>query len=132
VLVQTFHPENGAIRAALAHDVAGFAAGELEFRRTFFYPPFCEMAEVLVSSAERGRASEAAERIASALGGDDAVRVTAAAPAPLERIAAKWRYQVLVRSRSRRAVLAALARAVPESPPAGTTVAVDVDPRNLM
>jgi len=132
VLVQTFHPDNGAIRAALAHDVTGFAARELEFRRTFFYPPFCEMAEVLVSSAERGRAAEAAERIASALGGDDAVRVTAAAPAPLERIAAKWRYQVLVRSRSRRAVLAALARAVPESPPAGTSVAVDVDPRNLM
>jgi len=132
VLVQTFHPENGAIRAALAHDVAGFAAGELEFRRTFFYPPFCEMAEVLVSSAERARAAGAAEGIAAALGGDEAVRVTAAAAAPLERIAAKWRYQVLVRSRSRRSVLAALARAVPESPPAGTAVAVDVDPRNLM
>ncbi|HET9793124.1 MAG TPA: primosomal protein N' [Thermoanaerobaculia bacterium] len=132
VLVQTFHPENGAIRAALAHDVAAFARGELEFRRTFFYPPFCEMAEVLVSAAERGRAAEVAAEIASALGGDEAVRVTAAAPAPLERIAGKWRYQVLVRSRSRRAVLAALARAVPESPPPGASVAVDVDPRNLM
>ena len=132
VLVQTFHPENGAIRAALAHDAAAFAREELAFRRTFFYPPFCEMAEVLVSSPERGRAEETAREIAGRLGGDDAVRVTPAAPAPIERIAGKWRYQVLVRSRSRRAVLAALARAVPEAPPAGAAIAVDVDPRNLM
>jgi primosomal protein N' (replication factor Y) len=132
VLVQTFHPENAAIRAALAHDAPAFAREELAFRRTFFYPPFCEMAEVLVSAAERDRAAGTAREIAERLGGDDAVRVTAAAPAPIERIAGKWRYQVLVRSRSRRAVLAALARAVPDAPPAGTAVAVDVDPRNLM
>ena len=132
VLVQTFHPENGAIRAALAHDAAAFAREELGFRRTFFYPPFCEMAEVLVSAGERDRAAAVAGEIAARLAGEESVRVTPAAAAPVERIAGKWRYQVLVRSRSRRSVLAALARAVPESPPAGAAVAVDIDPRNLM
>ena len=49
VHVQTFHPEHPAIRRAAEHDIDGFAATELEFRRTFFYPPFCEMATLLVS-----------------------------------------------------------------------------------
>jgi len=63
---------------------------------------------------------------------DPALRVTPAAPAPVERVSGKWRYQVLIRSRSRRAILAGLARVVPDSPPAGVSIAVDVDPRNLL
>jgi len=132
VLVQTFHPENVAIRAALAHDTAGFAREEQEFRRTFFYPPFSEMAEILVSATMRDRAAAAATEIASSLGGDETLRVTPGAAAPIERLAGKWRYQVIVRSRSRKAVLAGLARAIPESPPSGVSIAVEVDPRNLM
>jgi primosomal protein N' (replication factor Y) len=132
VLVQTFHPDDAAIRAAIAHDAAAFVRAESEFRKTFFYPPFCEMAEIVVSGGERDRAAGAAGELAAALAADPALRVTPAAPAPVERIAGKWRYQVLIRSRSRRAILAGLARAVPDSPPAGVAVAVDVDPRNLL
>ena len=33
---------------------------ELEFRRAFFYPPFCELAAILVSSPDRERAEAAA------------------------------------------------------------------------
>ena len=132
VLVQTFHPDHPAIRSALAHDAATFAREESEFRRTFFYPPFSEMAEIVVASGERERAASVSAALAADLATDASLRVTPAAPAPLERIAGKWRYQVLVRSRSRRAVLAALARAVPESAPTGVSIAVDVDPRNLM
>jgi primosomal protein N' (replication factor Y) len=132
VLVQTFHPDDAAIRAAIAHDAAAFVRAESEFRKTFFYPPFCEMAEIVVAGTERDRAAGAAAELATALGTDPALRVTPAAPAPIERIAGKWRYQVLIRSRSRRAVLAGLARSVPDSPPAGVSIAVDVDPRNLL
>jgi len=132
VLVQTFHPDNAAIRSALAHDAAAFAREESEFRRTFFYPPFSEMAEIVVTAKERERAASVSAQLAAALEADESLRVTPADPAPLERIAGKWRYQVLVRSRSRRGILTALARSVPEAPPAGVSIAVDVDPRNLM
>ncbi len=54
------------------------------------------------------------------------------APAPLERLQGRWRFQILVRAADRRTVLAALERAVPERAPAGVQVAVDVDPQNLM
>src|SRR5262249_27057373 len=52
VHVQTFHPQHPAIRHAARHDIDGFAQDEIAFRRAFFYPPFCELAEILVSSSQ--------------------------------------------------------------------------------
>jgi primosomal protein N' (replication factor Y) len=132
VHVQTFHPSHPAIRRAAEHDVAGFAAAELEFRRAFFYPPFAELAAILVASSERGRADEAARAIGGALESQAGLRISGPAPAPLERLQGRWRFQILVRAADRRAVLAALAAAVPERAPAGVQVAVDVDPQDLL
>jgi len=133
VHVQTFHPGHPAIRRAAEHDVAGFAAAELEFRRVFFYPPFCELAALLVSAPDRDRAAEAANVLARALAASSpALRLSGPAPAPLERLQGRWRFQILLRAADRRAVLAALEAAVPERPPAGVQIAVDVDPQDLM
>jgi primosomal protein N' (replication factor Y) (superfamily II helicase) len=133
VHVQTFHPQHPAIRRAAAHDVDGFAAEELAFRRSFFYPPFAELASVLVSSPDRERAEEAASRIGEALrtrGGS--LRLSGPAPAPLERLQGRWRWQILLRASSRRAILEALGIGIPERAPAGVQVAVDIDPQDLM
>ncbi len=43
VLVQTFNPDHPAILAAVRHDYAAFAAGELPMRRMLKYPPFSSM-----------------------------------------------------------------------------------------
>ncbi len=133
VHVQTFHPAHPAIRRASEHDVAGFAEAELEFRRAFFYPPFSELAAVLVSSPDRERAESAAAELGKALRSlPDPLRLSGPAPAPLERLQGRWRFQVLIRAVDRRAVLAALESAIPERPPAGVQIAVDVDPQDLM
>ena len=133
VHVQTFHPGHPAIQRAAEHDVAGFAAAELEFRRAFFYPPFSELASVLVSSPDRDRAEAAAGELGKALRGlPDGLRLSGPAPAPLERLQGRWRFQVLLRAVDRRAVLAALEASIPDRPPAGVQIAVDVDPQDLM
>jgi primosomal protein N' (replication factor Y) (superfamily II helicase) len=132
VHVQTFHPESPALRAAVTHDAAGFAARELEFRKMFFYPPFSELAEILFSSPEAARAEAAARAAAVVAAECRDIVVSGPAPAPIERLSGKWRFQLLLRSRSRRAVLAALETSVPEPSPAGVAVSVDGDPRNLM
>jgi primosomal protein N' (replication factor Y) len=133
VHVQTFHPSHPAIRRAALHDVEGFAAEELDFRRTFFYPPFSEHAAVLVSSpareraeAEAARIGEAARRVLTSL------TISGPAPAPLERLQGRWRFQVLLRAKDRRTLLSALEASIPERPAAGVRVAVDVDPQDLM
>jgi primosomal protein N' (replication factor Y) len=133
VHVQTFHPQHPAIRMAAAHDLLGFAAQELEFRRAFFYPPFAELAAVLVSSTDRDRAQRAAASIGATLRSlPGTLRLSGPAPAPVERIQGRWRFQILLRAGDRRKVLAALEAAIPERPPAGTRIDVDVDPQDLM
>lgn len=132
VHVQTFHPRHPAIRSAAAHDVEGFALEELAFRRAFFYPPYCEMAAILVASAECERAEQAARTLGEAAARAARVRVSGPAPAPLERLEGRWRFQILLRGADRRAVLDTLGACVPERPPAGVQVAVDVDPQDLM
>ena len=134
VHVQTFHPEHPAVRFAATHDLDGFARQELEFRRAFFYPPFSELAAILVSSSDRARAERAAEELGSALARDAeaSLRLSGPAPAPLERVQGRWRFQILLRAGDRRRVLAALESAIPERPPAGVRIDVDVDPQDLL
>ena len=132
VHVQTFHPSHPAIRRAAEHDVEGFASAELEFRRTFFYPPFSELAAILVAAEDRGKAEDAAAALGRALAGAKGLRLSGPAPAPLERLQGRWRFQILLRGPDRRAVLAALEAAIPERAPAGVQIAVDVDPQDLL
>jgi len=133
VHVQTFHPMHPAIRRAAEHDVAGFADAELEFRRVFFYPPYSELAAITVSAPDRERARAAAAELGKAFERSAAsLRRSGPAPAPFERLQGRWRFQILLRAADRRGVLAALEAGVPERPPAGVQIAVDVDPQDLL
>jgi primosomal protein N' (replication factor Y) (superfamily II helicase) len=135
VHVQTFHPGHPAIRKAAAHDVDGFAAEELEFRRTFFYPPFSELAAILVSSPDREKAEQVAAesgRALSAAAAGKSARLSGPAPAPLERLQGKWRFQILLRAADRTTILEILEAAIPDRPASGVSVAVDVDPQDLL
>ena len=116
VLNQTFHPDHYAIRAALNHDDAGFAAEEMRFRKLFHYPPYTRMVQLMVQDKNRDRAAATAERLAHELGrraadgvrsereagAAPAVRIMGPAPAAFERLRGKWRFQILVRGRSGR------------------------------
>ncbi len=73
VLVQTFSPDHPAILAAVRHDYAAFAAGELPMRRMLRYPPFASMIRLVVRGPVEPVAAEyanyIAEKIRAALGG---------------------------------------------------------------
>ncbi|MEM8962321.1 MAG: primosomal protein N', partial [Acidobacteriota bacterium] len=59
VVVQTYHPEHYAIRAALDHDDVAYAREETRFRRSFLYPPFARLVQVVARHKERARAEAA-------------------------------------------------------------------------
>ena len=65
VLVQTFNPDHPAIQAAIRHDYAAFAAGELPMRRMLRYPPFASMIRLVI----RGPAEPMAREFANFLAG---------------------------------------------------------------
>jgi primosomal protein N' (replication factor Y) len=136
VIVQTSLPDHYAIRAALTHDYAGFAARELTERKSPAYPPWVRLANVLLSSpdleAAASAAQKAAEWVRPRLGAE--VELVGPAPAPIERLHGRWRWHFLLRTGSTRA-LTAVCRALVEgfSPPgADVRLALDRDPVALL
>jgi primosomal protein N' (replication factor Y) len=110
VIVQTYHPEHYAIQCAAKHDFAAFTERELRFRRAMHYPPYAALANVLVQSVRM----EEAAGWAAALGKWcrdttlPGVRVLGPATAPLARIKRTYRFHLVMKAESRRALQQAL------------------------
>jgi primosomal protein N' (replication factor Y) len=133
VVIQTHYPDHYAVRAALLHDDASFAAEELRFRRAFRYPPFARVVLVLAQDGKRERAEGRIEEIARRLATHPlarGVRVGGPAPAPFERLRGKWRFQLVLRAESG-ARLRRLVRELGLHEGRGDLV-VDVDPQDLL
>lgn len=136
VMIQTAFPTHYAIQHALRHDYESFYEAEIQFRKTFHYPPVTSMIAILFRGENLGDVERAARESGRLL--EEAVqpltgtRVQGPAPAPLARIKAVWRYQILLRSSHRvglrRAVEAVLLRRNWK----GVDVAIDVDPINIL
>ncbi|MGN1414324.1 MAG: primosomal protein N' [Anaerovoracaceae bacterium] len=62
VIVQTYEPDNYALKAAKNHDYEGFFRQEIRLRQFMDYPPFTDLIMVNFTSAEEATALGAAER----------------------------------------------------------------------
>jgi primosomal protein N' (replication factor Y) len=133
VVIQTYHPDHYAIRAALEHDDAGFAAEEMRFRRLFHYPPFTRMAQVLVKDRQRQRGEVEIAALATRVRQHplaEGIRLTGPAPAPFERLRGEWRFQLLLRGASAGRIHDLLRATLPAR--AASDIVVDIDPFQLL
>jgi primosomal protein N' (replication factor Y) (superfamily II helicase) len=133
VVIQTFHPDHFAIRAALDQDDAAFAREEMRFRRVFHYPPFTRLVQILVRDTHRERARSTLEGVAERMREHPLrarVRLAGPAPAPFERLRNQWRFQLLVRGPSGSEVRRLVSECLPDKP--ASELAVDVDPYQLL
>jgi primosomal protein N' (replication factor Y) (superfamily II helicase) len=137
VVVQTYYPDHYAILAAVAHDYAAFAERELKYRRWMHYPPFGALANVLVHSAKL----EEAAAWSATLGkwfekaAPEGIRVLGPCTAPIARIKNVYRFHLILKSTSRRALNAALRGMLAYAEEAGVprgNLVVDVDALRLM
>jgi primosomal protein N' (replication factor Y) (superfamily II helicase) len=139
VIIQTFSPHHYSIRAAQDQDYARFIRRELELRRELEYPPFSRLAMVRVEGEEPRALASIAEAVAKSLGHDaspEEMRVLGPAPAPIERIKQRYRWQVMVKARELRKLRAALAKMRAEIAPRAerdnVLVAIDIDPVRML
>ena len=137
VVVQTYYPDHYAIVAATTHDYASFAERELKYRRWMHYPPFGALANVLVQSAKL----EEAVAWSSELGkwfqkaAPEGVRVLGPCTAPIARIKGVYRFHMILKAGSRKALNAALRGMLSHADEAGVPrrgLVVDVDALRLM
>ncbi len=137
VLVESYHPEHYAIQHAARQDYPAFFEQEVRFRRLMHYPPFAALANVVVRDRDLERVLAWTRALAGYFGRSEAegLKVLGPAPAPLARLKREHRFQFLLKSPRRSALVRALggcvafcaAKEIPE-----TAVLVDVDPVSLM
>jgi primosomal protein N' (replication factor Y) len=129
VLVQTFNPEHFCIQAAAQHDYVSFVAAELAARVRYGYPPLRRFVKWTYEHRDRHTAqiealvlAERLERLIAAQPLPEA-DVVGPAPALLERLRGRYRWQVLVRAPDPLPLLRALSA---EDVPPGWSL--DLDP----
>jgi primosomal protein N' (replication factor Y) len=137
VVVQTYYPDHYAIVAAAKHDYASFVERELKYRRWMHYPPFGVLANVLVQSAKleeaAGWSAELGKWFEKAV--PEGVRVLGPCTAPIARIKGTYRFHMILKAGSRKALNAALRAMLAHADAAGVprrNVVVDVDALRLM
>ncbi|MGA2276479.1 MAG: primosomal protein N' [Terracidiphilus sp.] len=137
VVVQTYYPDHYAILAASTHDYASFVERELKYRRWMHYPPFGVLANVLVQSGKL----EEAVAWSSILGkwfqktAPEGVRVLGPCTAPIARIKGVYRFHLILKAASRKALNATLRAMLTHADEAGVprrNLIVDVDALRLM
>ncbi len=139
VVIQTFAPHHYSIRAAEHQDFARFMRRELDLRRELGYPPFTRLAMVRMEGTELNAVEKIAASAASALQRADrarALRVLGPAPAPIERIAQRYRWQLMVKAPTwphLRAALCAMRDDVaPGAAAAQVSLSIDIDPVHML
>src|SRR5690606_25497451 len=153
-------PTHYAIAPVRSHDYEAFYRAELAHRAALAYPPCGRLVHVLVSGPEEAAAAARAARLADvarraaeraagapAAAADDrqagppageadlAAEVLGPAPAPLARLRDRFRFQLLVKGRDEKRVLAAgraLAEAAAAAETGGLRVVVDPNPVNML
>lgn len=135
VIVQTFTPFHPAVQAARRLDFEGFSDQELEFRRELNYPPYAHLACITLKGASEEKVSYCSSvlrrRLVKAL--PESVTVSEASPAPLARAKGLFRYQIMLRSSSTKAMSDPLKKLLADfTPPKGVTHSIDIDALSLL
>jgi primosomal protein N' (replication factor Y) len=137
VVVQTYYPDHYAIVAASTHDYATFAERELKYRRWMHYPPFGVLANVLVQSPKLEEAAGWSAMLGKWFEGAALkdVRVLGPCTAPIARIKGIYRFHLILKAASRKALNAALRGMLAQAETAQIprrNLIVDVDALRLM
>ena len=103
VIIQTFNPQHFCIDAASRHDYHEFYAAEIESRRRYGYPPFRQFVKFTYSHENRRRAQNEALLLREKLDawidrlGLAQTDIVGPAPAVMERVRSKYRWQMIAR-----------------------------------
>jgi len=126
VIVQTFHKDSMAIKAATEGSWEDFYARQLAHRSQFGFPPYYHLLKIELSRASSASAQDASQKLYSSLTENfNQIELLGPAPSFIEKKGNKWHWQIVVKAK-KRSILTDIARFVP------STCTVDIDPVNLL
>ena len=143
VIVQTFNPDHYAVRAATGHDFFLFFEKEIGLRQQLGYPPYSHLAFLRLKGNQKEKTLEASHYLASNIKAVLAnwpkrgkeLMVLGPVEAPLSKLKGKYRWQILIKSRSVSILQHLLNEAEMFSKPflqsRGVQLIVDIDPYQM-
>lgn len=138
-VVQTIDPDSNLIKLAAAQDYDSFYGGEILVRKMMTYPPYCDVAQVSVTSVSKADAEEVSRNIFKALTDgvkaeytDVPIKILGPAPAATPKVNNKYRYRLIIKTKNNRRFRELLRSATSVKCPRDTTVSVDINPETII
>jgi primosomal protein N' (replication factor Y) len=134
VVVQTYFPDEPAVRAAADHDFLEFYNREIVQREELGYPPFGKLVRIVASGPGGPAVAEALGAAARLVRGrwGSSVTVLGPSPAALAKLKNEHRYSLLLKARSARVLGEAAAAVRASRVPKSVRLVIDVDPVNML
>jgi len=134
VVIQTYCPDNYAVRAAATNDYDSFVQQELGFRKLTGYPPFSRLLRVLAEARQEDEAKQLLHAAVQPLRGLPDIEVLGPAPAVIAKVKDHWRWHMLVKCYLPAAFqqVMSVIGTVEDSGTRTCRVTLDVDPAGLM
>jgi primosomal protein N' (replication factor Y) len=141
VIIQTYASDHYAIQHLIAHDYKSFFAVESEFRRALNYPPFARLVNLRFDGPKADEVENKAKILAAKLRDLQTrqskfrhdLEVLGPAPAPIERLRNRFRWQLLIKGKNSATLLDFAGQArklLPNS--RGVRLHIDVDPYSML
>ncbi|NER07132.1 MAG: primosomal protein N', partial [Okeania sp. SIO3C4] len=133
VIIQTYTPEHPVIQAVQRNDYESFVETELQTRAELRYPPYGRLILLRLSSYDPTEVAVTARKLGSVLtkkGEEGKYDLLGPAPAPIARVANRYRWQILLKLLPGCEDVPDLTKLI-NFCPAAVSLTVDVDPMNL-
>jgi primosomal protein N' (replication factor Y) len=143
VIIQTFNPDHYSISTAMAHDYQSFFEKERDLREQLGYPPFSHLACLRVQGNNKRETEETAHSLGQGIQGilkrwpkrGKEIQVLGPVAPALSKLHGKYRWQILIKSRSVSLLRHLLAEieifAKKDLRSRGTQLILDVDPYQM-
>jgi primosomal protein N' (replication factor Y) len=141
VIIQTYNPEHYAIQFLLQHDYRGFFEAEASFRRALGYPPYGRLVNLRMDGTKEDEVEDNAKTLSAQLQelqrhhakGGRSIEILGPAPAPIEKLRNRFRWQILLKGNQSSALLDLAARARRLWPNSRRVrLHIDVDPYSML
>ena len=115
-IIQTYNPENSAVKLVKSHSYDKFYKEEIEIRKAMWYPPFCEMVSINFSGKNEGQTSRCAKFFAGHIAKIDGQKTQILGPIPayISKIKNKYIFSILIKCENADAITGLLANAEAE------------------
>lgn len=137
VIIQTFNPDNYALRHAQNHDYKTFYEEEIDFRKSLHYPPYSRIINLRLSSIKQDTLIDEAHRLgklANKLSGSygNAVDIIGPAESPLAKIRGRFRWQMMIKGKNINTLHQIAREIINRHKNSHVKITVDVDPEHFM